>query len=101
MEAVIKLNITDCREQEWLLDDYAKGKFQNLTDKDLTEVIAEIIRAAMAENSVYYDPDDAEQAVQELLPSICAIVLSPRFSHIRMNYDLLVEVTTYLSVRLG
>ncbi|MFI3306618.1 MAG: hypothetical protein R3Y68_08935 [Rikenellaceae bacterium] len=101
MEAVIKLNIIDCSEEEWLLDEYAKGKFQNLTDEDLTEVVAEIIRETIAKNGVYCNCDDAEIATQEILPSIASIILTPRFSHLRMDYNLLIEVVTYLTVRLA
>ncbi|MFI3279485.1 MAG: hypothetical protein R3Y55_03040 [Rikenellaceae bacterium] len=32
MEAIIKLHITDCRESDWILDEYAAGKFRNLSD---------------------------------------------------------------------
>ncbi len=101
MEAVVKFNITDCREEEWTLDDYAKGKFQNLTDEDFTKVIAEIISEAIVDNRVYYDIDDANQAAQEILPSISAIVLNPQFSHLKRDYNLLVELVTYLTVRLA
>ncbi len=101
MEAVVKFNITDCREEDWMLSDYAKGKFQNLTDEDFTKVIAEIISEAIVENRVYYDLDDANQATQEILPSISAIVLNPQFSHLKRDYNLLVEFVTYLTVRLA
>ncbi len=101
MEAVIKFNITEAREEDWLLDNYTKGKFQNLTDEDLTDIIREIIREAIANNGVYYDYDDAEKAVQEILPSISSIILNPQFSHLRADYNTLVEMVTYLTVRLG
>ncbi len=101
MEAVIKFNIIDCREEEWSIDEYAQGRFQNLTDEHLTDVVAEIIREAIVENGVYYELDDAERATQEILPTISSIILNQQFNHLKMNYDLLVEVVTYLTIRLA
>ncbi len=101
MEAVVKFNIIDEHEEDWRLDEYANGRFENLTDEDLTAAITEIIREAIERNRVYYDYDDAEEATQKILPTISSIVLNPRFPHLRMDYDLLVEMVTYLTVRLA
>ncbi len=101
MEAVVKFNIIDSREEDWSLDNYAKGKFKNLRDEDLTDVIAEIIREAIIANGVYHHCDDAERAVQEILPSISSLILNPQFRDIKQDYDLLVEMVTYLTVRLA
>lgn len=101
MERVLKFQISDAGEQDWVLDDYANGKFQNLTDEHFTEVVAEITREAIAINSIYYDLDDIERATQELLPTLSSILLHPRFSHVRADYDLLVELVSYLTIRLA
>ncbi len=73
METVIKFNIIDELEEDWILDEYSKGRFQNLTDEHLIDVITDIIRDAIVENGVYYDYDDAERVVQEILPTISSI----------------------------
>ncbi len=101
MEAIIKLNITDCQESDWILDEYAAGKFRNLSDEDLSEVVESLIEAVIVENGVYYDADDVDRAVQVLLPVAMSILLNPRFFHVRANYDALLEMVTFLSVRLG
>ncbi len=101
MEAIIKLNITDSRESDWILDQYAKGKLRNLTDEDLSEVVESLIEAAIVENGVYYDADNIDRDVQEILPVVMSILLNTRFLYIRTNYDSLVEMVTFLSVRLG
>ncbi len=101
MEAVIKINITDWQEENWLFDGYDKVKLKNLTDDSITVLIADIIHEAIEENRVYYDFDDAEKAMQEILPAISSLILNPRFLHIKTDYDLLVEMVTYLTVRLA
>ncbi len=101
MEAVIKINITDCHEESCLVGSFDKGKIKNFTDDSITELIADIIHEAIEDDKVYYDYDDAEKALQEILPAISSLVLNPRFSHIKTDYDLLVEMVTYLTVRLA
>ncbi len=101
MEAVIKINILDGEEEDWIIDDYAKGKFANLLDEDLVEVISLLIYSAIEENRVYYDPDDVDRAVRDTLPTISSIILNPQFSHIRSDYNSLVEMVTYLTTRLA
>ncbi len=101
MEAVIKFNVIDECEADWSLEEYANGKFQNLTDEDLKAFISQIIREAIANNGVYYDSDDAERAIEELIPTISSIILDPRFAHLKMDYTLIVELITYLTIRLA
>ena len=101
MEAVIKINILDGEESDWVIEDYANGKFANLTDEDLVGVISQIIYAAIEDNAVYFDYDDADRTVREIRPTISSIILNPLFSHIRSDYNSLVELITYLTTRLA
>ncbi len=101
MEAVIKIKILDEREEDWGVVQAIGGGFKDLSDADIVLAVAEIIREAIVNNGLYYDVDDAEDATQEILPAISSLVLNPRFSHIRKNYNTLVELVTYLTVQLA
>lgn len=102
METIIKLNISDFLEDEDLIfNECTEIKFSQLTDEHLTEVITEIILSAIIGNRVYFDSKDALVAMEEILPTITSIVFNPRFSHIKTNYNTLVEFVTYLTTRLA
>ncbi|MFI3319411.1 MAG: hypothetical protein SNH01_01380 [Rikenellaceae bacterium] len=78
-----------------------RGGFKDLSDADIVLAVAEIIREAIVNNGLYYDVDDAEDATQEILPAISLLNFNPRFSHIRKDYNMLVELVTYLTVQLA
>ncbi|MFI3292341.1 MAG: hypothetical protein SNG27_01080 [Rikenellaceae bacterium] len=101
MEATVKFNIIDAQESDWTLGAYANGKIRNLRNEDLINLISDIAREAIVDNGVYHDLDDIEMAVKDVLPAISIIILNPEFSHIKNDYDMLVEMVTYLTIRLA
>ncbi len=101
MAVEIKFELIEYEESELLLPEYCNGKFENLNDDDLESSILELMWEAIEENGVYYDPDDAEKAVDRLYPTIKEIVFNPQHYILRYNYKRFAEFVTYMTVRLA
>lgn len=77
------------------------GNLTQVTDPEMVYILKDMIDEVMIENNVYYDNNDREEAIEVIYPVIASIIFNPNFSHIKGNEESMIDLITYLVIRLS